>query len=89
VEGADFLLCEATLPEQYAGMAPHMTAGEAGTLAREAGASQLAMIHIWPTNDRAEQARVASKAFGRPAHVASELDTYEIVASQKAAIEAI
>jgi ribonuclease BN (tRNA processing enzyme) len=89
VEGADFVLCEATLPEQYAGMAPHMTASEAGTLAREAGASQLAMIHIWPTNDRAEQARAASEAFGRPAHVASELDSYEIVASKRSSLEAV
>lgn len=89
VAGADFILCEATLPEQYAGLAPHMTATEAGQLARKAGASQLAMVHIWPTNDRASQEKAATEAFGRPAHVASELDTYEIVASSSRTAEAV
>lgn len=84
VAGADFLLCEATLPEQYAGKAPHMTATEAGELAKKAGVSGLAMIHIWPTNDRASQQEAATKAFGRPAYVASEMDTYEIVPSGRA-----
>lgn len=84
VAGADFLLAEATLAEQYSGCAPHLTATEAGELARTAGASQLAMIHIWATNDRGETARQASAAFGRPAVVASEFDTFEIPAKVQA-----
>ena len=50
--GADLLLAEATLPEAYAGAAPHMTASQAGELAREAGARALVLVHVWPTNDR-------------------------------------
>lgn len=78
VAGADFVLTEATLPEEYANVAPHLTASEAGTLAASAGAQQLALVHVWPTNDRALMARLATDAFGRPAHVATEFDTFDI-----------
>lgn len=77
-EGADLLLAEATLPEPFAGASPHMTAREAGELARAAGAAAVVLVHVWPTNDRAEMQRVASEAFGGPAFVASELDTYPV-----------
>lgn len=79
VAGADFVLSEATLPEKYAGVAPHMTATEAGRLAREAGAANLVMSHVWPTNDRAQMQMLASAAFGRQAHVAREFDSYDVV----------
>ncbi len=76
--GADLLLAEATLPEAYAGAAPHMTARQAGELAREAKARSLVLVHIWPTNDRAETARDAIAAFGAPVTVAEELDVFDI-----------
>jgi ribonuclease BN (tRNA processing enzyme) len=76
--GADLLLAEATLPEPYAGAAPHMTASQAGALAREAGARSLVLVHVWPTNDRELMARIASEAFGGPVVVASELDAFDI-----------
>jgi len=75
---ADLLLAEATLPEAYAGAAPHMTATEAGQLAKESGARALALVHVWPTNDRAEMARLATEAFGATVVVADELDVFEI-----------
>jgi len=78
VTGADFVLAEATLPEEYAGVAPHLTASEAGALAAGAGASSLVMAHVWPTNDRELMAELASSAFGRPALVATEFDTFDI-----------
>lgn len=77
-KGADLMLAEATLPEQYAGRAPHLTAREAGELARRAGAKRLVLTHIWPTNDRVETQRYASESFGEPVHVASEFDTFEV-----------
>lgn len=78
VEGADFILAEATLPEQYAGQSPHMTAREAGELAKDAGAIDLALVHVWPTNDR-DQAKIdAEKAFGGPVTVAREFDSFEV-----------
>lgn len=76
--GADLLLAEATLPEEYAGRAPHMTASEAGALAREAGAGELVMAHIWATNDRPLMARLAAEQFGGPVTVASEFDTFMV-----------
>lgn len=78
-EGADLLLAEATLPERYRGMAPHLSAREAGELAREAGAGALVLVHLWPTNDRTEALREAKLAFGGPVSVARELDIYEVV----------
>ncbi len=79
VEGADLVLSEATLPERYAGMAPHMTASQAGELAAGAGALTLVMVHVWPTNDRELMERLASEAFGGPAHAAREFDSYDVI----------
>lgn len=80
-KGADLLLAEATLPERYAGAAPHMTATQAGELARGAGARSLALVHVWPTNDRVEMARLATEAFGADVVVADEFDVFEITTS--------
>jgi len=76
--GADLLLAEATLPERYADAAPHMTARQAGELARKAGVRALALVHVWPTNDRDLMARIASDAFGATVVVADEFDVFEI-----------
>lgn len=77
--GADLLLSEATLPERYAGMSPHMTARQAGELASSANAGELVLVHHWPTNDRRAAAELASAAYGGPVSVARELDSYEVV----------
>jgi ribonuclease BN (tRNA processing enzyme) len=76
--GVDLLVAEATLPEEYAGMAPHMTATEAGRLAREAGVRALALVHVWPTNDRGLMAQHAGASFGGPVLVAEEFDVFDI-----------
>ncbi len=76
--GADLLLAEATLPERFADAAPHLTASQAGELARTAGARSLVLTHVWPTNDRELMARIAAEAFGGPVVVASELDAFDI-----------
>lgn len=74
----DLLLAEATLPEEYAGAAPHMTAAQAGALAYQAGALSLVLTHLWPSVDRDAAAEAATKTYGSRAHVARELDTYDI-----------
>ena len=76
--GADLLLAEATLPEPYAGLAPHLTASQAGEIAREAGAGAVVLVHVWPTNDRDLLASVAAEAFGHPVSVAHEMDSFDI-----------
>ena len=60
-QGADVLLADATLPAEYAGRAPHLTAGQAGWLAHEANARVLVLTHLWPTVDR-EVARAEAQA---------------------------
>jgi ribonuclease BN (tRNA processing enzyme) len=76
--GADLLLSEATLPEEYAGASPHLTSSEAGALARDAGAGRLVLTHVWPTNDRVRMKEVASEVFDGPVDVASELAAFEM-----------
>jgi len=78
--GADLLLCESTLPEQFAGFSPHLTAREAGALARDAGARELVLVHVWPTNDRALMAVHAAETFDGAVTVATEFDEFDIVA---------
>lgn len=71
--GSHLLLAEATLPEQYAGRAPHMTASEAGRVAAEAGARTLVLTHLWPTTPREAALESARRSFGGTIHVAEEL----------------
>ncbi|TLM76671.1 MAG: MBL fold metallo-hydrolase [Actinobacteria bacterium] len=76
--GCDLLIAEATLPERYAGRAPHLSAREAGALAREAGAAALALVHIWPANDREEILRDAEAEFPGPVSLPSEMDSFDL-----------
>jgi ribonuclease BN (tRNA processing enzyme) len=71
--GADVLLAEATLPQEYAGRAPHMTAAEAGTLGREVGAHRLVLTHLWPTNDRDRTLADARDTFSGEVVLATEM----------------
>ncbi|HHT84410.1 MAG: MBL fold metallo-hydrolase [Bacillota bacterium] len=49
-QGADLFLCEASALEEDAGFAStgHMTAAQAGEVARKAGVKKLLLTHIWP-----------------------------------------
>lgn len=71
--GAHVLLADATLPDEYAGRAPHMTPSETGRLAALAGADTLVLTHLWPSVDRVAAARDAARAFGGRIMVASEM----------------
>ena len=70
--GTDLLLCEAT----YQGTTAekpwphHLTAGEAGALARKVGAEKLMLTHIWPTLDPARSIAEAEETFGKAVHLA-------------------
>jgi len=76
--GCDLLLAEATLPEAYAGRAPHMTAAEAAALAVEAGASTLVLTHLWPTVPRNEILDAAAAVFSGRLLLAEELAVVEV-----------
>lgn len=76
--GADLLIAEATMPEEYIGRAPHLTAREAAEVARDAGVGRLVLTHIWPTNDRERMLRDAIEVFGPNTSIAREFDIYEL-----------
>jgi ribonuclease BN (tRNA processing enzyme) len=75
---ADLLLAEATMPEEYKDAAPHMAASQAGLMAREAHVGELVLVHVWPTNDRAEMLRTAEGSFGGRVSVAKELESFDV-----------
>jgi ribonuclease BN (tRNA processing enzyme) len=76
--GADVLLAECTLPTEYAGRGPHLTPGEAGDIATEAGASLLVLTHLWPTADRDALVADAGRTFKGEILAAEELMTIDI-----------
>jgi len=71
VRGADLLLCEAAFLHEDAALAEerrHLTARQAGDLARQAGVRQLAVFHVSPRYEgrEADVVREAGEAFGAP-----------------------
>jgi len=77
-KGCDVLLAECTLPTEFAGAAPHLTPGEAGRIAKEAGVELLVLTHLWPTADHDRLLREAEAAFGGETVLADELMTIEL-----------
>ncbi len=71
LRGVDLLVAEASLPEgrefEY-----HLTARQAGDLAREARAGRLVLHHLYPSADAADPGRHAAEAFGGPVVVARD-----------------
>ena len=63
--GADLVLSEACYQRGQEGTGLHLTAGEAGTSAREARARRLMLTHIWPGLDPAASVVEGSEAFGQ------------------------
>jgi ribonuclease BN (tRNA processing enzyme) len=78
VAGCDVLVAESTLPQEYAGRGPHMTAQEAGSLAKGSGAELLVLTHLWPTADHDLMLREAGAAFGGNVVLAEELLTIDM-----------
>ncbi|MEN6430486.1 MAG: MBL fold metallo-hydrolase [Coriobacteriales bacterium] len=76
--GADLLVADATLPDEYAGRSAHMTATEAGQLAHDCGARSLVLTHLWPSVDRVKALADAARVFRGPVTVAQELEEISI-----------
>lgn len=70
--GADLFLCEATYqgPSETKVYPHHLTAEEAGGLARRAAAESLMLTHIWPTLDPARSLVEAEATYDRPVRLA-------------------
>ncbi len=68
--GLDLALCEATVPTSQEGKMQHLSARQAGSMARAAGVKHLVLTHLWPTLDTAVALAEGSDAFGAAALVA-------------------
>ncbi|MGH9111896.1 MAG: MBL fold metallo-hydrolase [Acidimicrobiales bacterium] len=77
-DGVELLLCEASLRPQDEGQVQHLSAGQAGTLARKLDAGRLTLTHIVPGVDPEEQRELAAASFAGPVELASEHLTFEI-----------
>jgi ribonuclease BN (tRNA processing enzyme) len=76
--GLDMALCEASLEPDASGSMPHLTAAEAGTMAREAGVRRLILTHLQPGVDVERARELASGTFGAPVELAVEGACYEV-----------
>lgn len=79
-EGADLFLCEASGRDSDADYLKdaHLTARQAGEVAREAGAKQLLITHFWPEYEPAELGNLARAGFGGQVAAAREGETYRV-----------
>lgn len=69
--GASLLLAEASLPQREGEYVLHMTAREAGQIARDQGVDSLVLTHIPPYVDPSRSVADAESAFGRPVGLAT------------------
>jgi ribonuclease BN (tRNA processing enzyme) len=76
--GSHLVLAEATLPEEFIGKAPHMTASQAGAIATSAGAHALMLTHLWPTTPRGDILSAARSAFNGEVRLAEEMLSTEV-----------
>ncbi|MGM9922405.1 MAG: MBL fold metallo-hydrolase [Bhargavaea sp.] len=77
--GADLLVSESNLYEEYKGKSPgHMAGSEAGELARLAGAKRLLLTHLPQDGDVQLILSAAQEAFGGSARLAEAGDVIEV-----------
>lgn len=78
-EGFDLALCEATLDPDEAGAVQHLTAREAGAMARAAGVRRLALTHLMAGTESArEQEGSDPAAFDGPVEIAAPGETFTV-----------
>lgn len=70
-KGADILVIECSFPEGKK-KAGHLTPGEAGLMAREAGVKQVVLTHFYPECDEVDIAGPCRKIYKGPVHVAED-----------------
>lgn len=77
-DGIDLALCEATFLATGDPRPHHLSAHDAGTMARQADVGRLVLTHLEPGTDPDASRREATAAFGREVSVAEENEDYEI-----------
>jgi ribonuclease BN (tRNA processing enzyme) len=78
VREGDMLLCEAAFGTQRDAPQIHLTAGEAGWVAKQGAAASLILTHILDRNDPSETLHAARVAFGGPVELAEAGMTVDI-----------
>ncbi len=85
LRGLDLLLAEATFQDEDAaevakepGEVGHLSARQAGALAKAAEIPRLVITHIWPTHDVELSRRQAEEGFGGPVELANDGDRFVI-----------
>lgn len=74
--GIDLALVEASLDEDDADRVQHLTAGQAGRKAAEAGVAAVVLTHLLPGSDPDARVAAAARAFDGPIAVAATNRTY-------------
>jgi ribonuclease BN (tRNA processing enzyme) len=73
----DLMVCEASLEPEYEGHVQHLSARQAGKLARTLDAGRLVVTHVVPGVDPDAQLDMAGQAFGGPVELAAEDRSYQ------------
>lgn len=75
---ADILLCEASLLEDDMHLADkgHLTAGQAGALAHQAGVGKLVLTHLWPGYEASRLLAEGAREFNGDVELAVEFGEY-------------
>jgi ribonuclease BN (tRNA processing enzyme) len=68
---ADLVLSEATYSHEHRKAPIHLSARDAGSMARSAGADRLVLTHLWPRLDPSISLAEGSEAFGAPVTLAA------------------
>lgn len=74
----DVVLCEATMDDAEAGLAPHLTGGEAGRAAAAADAGRLLLTHLVPGSDAERRRGEAAAHFDGPIETVSVNGRYPL-----------
>jgi ribonuclease BN (tRNA processing enzyme) len=76
---ADLLICESSLYDEYKGVVGgHLTAGEAGIIAREAVAKRLVLSHLPHFGNHVDLVAQAAKVFNGPVELAETGKSWEL-----------
>jgi ribonuclease BN (tRNA processing enzyme) len=74
----DLFVCEASLLPEHEGLVQHLSARQAGDLARKVGADRLLLTHVVPGVDPEDQLEAAKQAFGGTVEVAEANRSFDV-----------